>query len=78
MTLRPARLQQKSAYELTHNVKFHGKLIPFGAKVLFKPSNVREDDKPNKWGANAGVGVFAGYVIQPGYIWKGEILGMAS
>ena len=57
--------QSKSPYELTHGVKFTGKLIPFGAKVQFKPSNVREEDKPTKWGSDSKVGVFEGTSYNP-------------
>ena len=59
---------------MTHKQKFGGLQIPFGAEVLFKPSGVRLEDKPVKWESDAKVGVFAGYVLQPGYTWQGEYL----
>ena len=65
----------QSAWAQTHmNGEFPGFRVPFGAKVLFKPSNVRTQDLPGKMESDALVGVFAGYQIEPGYKWNGVYL----
>ena len=35
------RLEDGSSWEKMHKEKFKGKMIPFGAKVNFKPSDAR-------------------------------------
>ncbi len=63
----------ESAHALTHGEEFSGKRFPFGSKVLYKPSSTKESDS-GKWDLAGSVGVFAGYVIHPGYLFKGEYL----
>ena len=64
----------ESAYFLTHGVEFPYKRFPFGCKVLYKPSNTKSSEVDGKWAAPSSVGVFAGYVMHPGYKSKGEYL----
>ena len=60
----------ESPWSKTHRKgEFNGLKIPFGARVLFKPSDTHADDKPTKWALDALQGVFAGYHVQPGYTW---------
>ena len=63
--------RDNSAWYNTHGSSFHGKLIPFGAKVIFRPSPIRLDGPP-KMSPQTAVGIFAGYTIQSGYTWHGE------
>ena len=65
----------ESAWAKTHRKgEFTGLKIPFGARVLFKPSGTRLDDKLTRWAPDSLEGVFAGYLIQPGYTWSREYL----
>ena len=58
-----------SAYALTHKHEFEGLMVPFGARVFFKPGGTRPADVPGKWEPDAIEGVFAGWEIAPGMIW---------
>ena len=60
---------------MTHKKsEFTGLKIPFGARVLFKPSTTRPEDIPKKWEPDALEGVFAGCYFQPGYTWSKQYL----
>ena len=54
-----------SPWELTHGEPFYGKLIPFGAKVYFKPSVTKSDSLSNMEPTSI-TGVFAGYELMSG------------
>ncbi|MFM7985196.1 MAG: hypothetical protein ACKPKO_38350, partial [Candidatus Fonsibacter sp.] len=45
---------------------FYGKLVPFGAKVVFKPSDTKSDST-TKVEPTSLTGVFAGYELASGY-----------
>jgi len=65
----------ESPWAKTHRKgEFVGLKIPFGARVLFKPSDTRPDDKPSQWAPDALEGVFAGYHLQLGYTWSKQYL----
>ncbi|MFM7982024.1 MAG: hypothetical protein ACKPKO_22165, partial [Candidatus Fonsibacter sp.] len=55
-----------SPWELTHGEPFYGKLIRFGAKVVFKPSDTKSDSTA-KMEPTSLTGVFAGYELASGY-----------
>jgi transposase InsO family protein len=63
-----------SAWALTHGEEIQLKRFPFGCKVLFKPSSTKSSETDGKWSSAASVGVFAGYMMHPGYKFKGEYL----
>ena len=56
-------LEEGSAWMKMHKEKFKGPQIPFGAKVVFKPSDARERAQSSKFDPKGLYGVFAGYVI---------------
>ena len=60
------RLEDGSAWEKLHKEAFKGKMIPFGAKVNFKPSEARKAESPSKFSPRSIPGVFAGYEISSG------------
>ena len=61
----------ESPWAKTHRKgEFTGPKIPFGARVLFKPSETRPGDVPGKWEPDSVEGVFAGYEMSPGYHWS--------
>ncbi|MFM7986430.1 MAG: hypothetical protein ACKPKO_44670, partial [Candidatus Fonsibacter sp.] len=49
---------------------FYGKLIPFGAEVVFKPSDSKSYSTA-KMEPTSLTGVFAGYELASGYRWSG-------
>ena len=57
-----------------HKDKFKGPIIPFGAKVTFKPSDARARDQDTKFDPKGLIGVFAGYVIEAGNKWSRRML----
>ena len=59
-----------SAWCKLHGEEFKGKMIPFGAKVFFKPSGVREIEQKHKFDPMGSPGVFAGYEVGPGQRWS--------
>ena len=48
--------------------------IPFGAKVLFWNSPKLKAPKVCKYSPTAAEGIFLGYHVRPGFIWKDEYL----
>ena len=62
----------QSSWGLTHGSEFSGQAFPLGCLVNFKPSPTR--DSTPKYGAEGHLGVFAGYVLTPGYKWSGDYL----
>ena len=59
-----------SPYAKTHKVNFQGNRIPFGARVEYLPSPTKMETQ--KWETDKRIGVFAGYVLHPGCVFKGE------
>ena len=59
-----------SAWCKLHGTDFAGKLIPYGARVNYKPSKTREAGQLHKFGPDSIPGVFAGYHIGPGMHWS--------
>ena len=58
-----------SAWCKLHGSDFAGKLIPYGARVNYKPPKTREAGQLHKFGPDSIPGVFAGYHIGPGMHW---------
>ena len=48
--------------------------VPFGAKVLCWNDPKRKATAPTKFGPSSAEGIFLGYHIQPGFIWKGDYI----
>ena len=53
---------------------FNGRLVPFGAKVLFWNNPKQNITDASKFAPKGEDGVFLGYHIQPGFIWRQEYL----
>ena len=64
-----------SSWCQTHGEEFSGKVLPFGCKVVYKPSATKRvgRDQP-KMAPTTRIGVFAGYVLNPGYSWSKSYL----
>ena len=65
---------KESPWQLRFGDEFPGKIMPFGAKVLFWNNPKRADNTSGKLSPTSNEGVFLGYHIQPGHSWKGEYL----
>ena len=61
---------ESSPYCKTHGDEFDGALIPFGAKVIFRPAETKGVEK-SKFEEPTITGIFAGYELAPGYKWSG-------
>ena len=59
-------------WDLRFGEPFGGVNVPFGAKVLYWNDPKRKATAPSKFGPSSAEGVFLGYHIQPGFIWKGD------
>lgn len=68
------RLEDGSAWEKMHKEKFKGKMISFGAKVNFKPSEARKSEAPSKFIHRSTPGIFAGYEVTTGMKWGRKML----
>ena len=53
---------------------FPGPLIPFGAEVLYKPSNPKDLGRLHKFEGRTLPGIFAGYSQSAGGKWNGDFL----
>ena len=70
----PSIGQSTSPWEERFGEAFGDKLVPFGAQVLFWDNPKRPDCTSGKTSPTAVEGVFLGYHIQPGHVWRGEYL----
>ena len=59
-----------------HGEEFKGLRLPFGTEVIFLPANTKSDIDVRKWDGTGHPGVFAGYKIEPGYVWGGGLFGL--
>ena len=59
-----------SAWCKLHGSDFAGKLVPYGARVNYKPPKTRDAGQLHKFGPDSIPGVFAGYHIGPGMHWS--------
>ena len=69
-TQRRTNDDELSAWCKLHGSDFAGKLIPYGARVNYKPPKTREAGQLHKFGPDSIPGVFAGYHIGPGMHWS--------
>ena len=61
---------RSSPWEKTHEAPFSGQLTPIGSKVIFKPSETKQDS-PSKMEPAPITGICAGYELAPGCKWNG-------
>ena len=65
---------EHSSWELRYKREFDGKIIPFGCLVHFWENRKRPDSVAGKMSPNSSKGVFIGYHIQSGHVWRDEYL----
>ena len=55
-------------------IPFNGPVIPFGAMVEYHPISAKDQSRSHQFGPNVLPGIFLGYALNAGGIWKGDIL----
>ena len=53
---------------------FNGLVIPFGAMVEYHPISAKDQSGLHQFGPKVLPGIFLGYVLYAGGIWKGDIV----
>ena len=53
---------------------FNGPVVPFGAMVEYHPISAKDQSRPHRFGAKVLPGIFLGYALYAGRIWKGDIM----
>ena len=64
----------KTPYERRFAEPFKGPIIPFGAMVECHPISAKDQSRLYQFGKKVLPGVFRGYALIAGGIWKGDIL----
>ena len=64
----------KTPYERRFGMPFDGPVIPFGAMVEYHPISAKDQCRLHQFGANVLPGIFLGYTLFAGGIWKGDIV----
>ena len=63
-----------SPWELRFGEKFKGPNIPFGARVDYWTGPKLKPKKDLRFDPTSNPGVFLGYAMQPGFVWRNEFL----
>ena len=53
---------------------FKGPIIPFGSLVEYHPITAKDQSRIHEFGKKVLPGLFLGYALYPGGIWKGDVL----
>ena len=64
----------KTRYERRFGESFKGPIIRFGAMVEYCPISVQDQSRLHQYGKKVLPGIFLGYELIAGGIWKGDIL----
>ena len=69
---------QQDYYAKGNSRKFYlntvGPIVPFGSLVEYHPFSAKDLSKLHQFGPKVLPGIFLGYVLSAGGIWKGDIL----
>ena len=71
------RLDGKSnqaPYERRFGQSFKGPIIPFGSLVEYYPISAKDQSRIHQFGKEVLPGLFLGYALYAGGIWKGDVL----
>ena len=66
--------KRETPYERRFGESSKGPIIPFGAPVEYLPSSEKEKARIHQFGMKVLPGIFLGYALTAGGIWKGGIL----
>ena len=64
----------KTPYERRFGQPFKGPLIPFGSLVEYYPITAKDQTRIHQFGKKVLPGLFLGYALYAGGIWKGDVL----
>ena len=64
----------KTPHERRFGQPFKGPIIPFGSLVEYHPITAKDQSRIHRFGKKVLPGVFLGYALYAGGIWKGDVL----
>ena len=64
----------KTPYERRSRQPFKGPIIPFGSVVEYHPITAKDQSRIHQFGKKVLPGLFLGYALYAGGIWKGDVL----
>ena len=64
----------KTPYERRFGKPFEGPVIPFGSLVEYHPITAKDQSRIHQFGMKVLPGLFLGYALYAGGIWKGDVL----
>ena len=64
----------KTPYERRFGQPFEGPIIPFGSLVEYHPITAKDQPRIHQFGKKVLPGLFLGYALYAGGIWKGDVL----
>ena len=64
----------KTPYEKRFGQPFEGPIIPFGSLVEYHPITAKDQSRIHQFGKKVLPGLFLGYALHAGGIWKGDVL----
>ena len=64
----------KTPQERRFGEPFKGPIVPFGLLVECHPLSTKDQSRTHQFGKNVLRGIFRGYVLYVGRIWKGDIM----
>ena len=64
----------KTPYERRFGQPFKGPIIPFGSLVEYHPKTAKNQSRIHQFGKKVLPGLFLGYALYAGRIWKGDVL----
>ena len=64
----------KTPYERRFGQPFKGPIIPFRSLVEYHPITAKDQSRTNQFGKKVLPGLFLGYALYAGGIWKGDVL----
>ena len=64
----------KTPYERRFGQPFKGPIIPFGSLVEYHPYTAKDHSRIHQFGKKVLPGLFLGYALYAGGIWKGDVL----
>ena len=64
----------KTPYERRFGQPFKGPIIPFGSLVEYHPITAKDQSRIHQFGKKVLPGLFLGYALYAGRIWKGDVL----
>ena len=64
----------KTPFERRFGKPYNGPVIPFGAMVEYHPISAKDLSRLHQFGPKVLPGIFLGYVLYAGRIWKGDMM----